>query len=111
MVGELVGSEDTAVAGAEVELQGKRDVELVLQSEEAVRASLAVVDAPSGNGIRVRVARIRVRVITGIAGLQTDDVVERLPVVADAAAQTHKPVQSFDEPSLVHEVRGDFRRP
>ena len=111
VISKLVDGEDAAIAWPEVKLHGKRDVEFVFQSEEAVCAGFAVVDAPSGNRIRIRVTRIRVRVITSIARFQADDVVERLPVVADAAAQASEPVQTFVQPSLVHEVRGDIHRP
>ena len=111
VVGESVREEDAAVAGTEVELQGERDVELVLQSEETVRTGFAVVDTPNGGGVLVRVGRVGNRIVARVARFQASDVGEGLPVVAEAAAQADKSVQTFAQPPFVHEVRGEVQRP
>ena len=92
VVGEAVEIEDAAIARSEIELEGEVSVDEVFQTENGVRAAFGVVAAPL-RPVFVEIAE------------------EIVPGVADAAAHPDKSVQVAREPALVHEVRGEFRRP
>ena len=91
MVSEVT-VEDAAVARAEIELEGEVRVDEVFQTNNGIRTAFGVVAAP--------LLTIFVEIAEKI-----------VPSVADASAHTHEPVQVAGEPSFVHKIRSELRRP
>jgi hypothetical protein len=84
--------EDAAVTWAKIELEGEVSVDEVFQTENGIRAAFGVVAAP--------LLPIFVEIAEKI-----------VPSVADASAHTHESEQVAGEPSFVHEIRSELRRP
>ena len=84
--------EDAAVTWAKIELEGEVSVYEVFQTENGIRAAFGVVAAP--------LLPIFVEIAEKI-----------VPSVADTSAHTHESEQVAGEPSFVHEIRSELRRP
>ncbi len=85
--------EETAVTGAEVELQSHRSFEFVFEAEDAVGTALAEVSAAVVDAKP-----------TGVVGNAT-------PAVSDAGPKTNKSVQSAAKSTFEHEVGIQFEIP
>lgn len=85
-------SEEAAVAGTEVELQGNGRVEFVFEAEDAVGAAFA-------------------EVVAGSDKADPGGVGDVAPAVADAEAQAEHPVETFSEMAFEHKVGVEFEVP
>ena len=92
IMGVIIFGEQAAVARPEIELQGHRRIEFVLQTDDAVGAALA-------------------KVAACVPDSKDTLIPDSVPAVADAGANTHQTVKATREMPLEHEVGVQLQRP
>ncbi len=92
IMGIIPFGEEAAVARPEIELQGHRRLEFVFEAEDAVGAALA-------------------EIATCVPRSQETIIVECIPAVTDAGANTDQSIKTTCQVALEHEVRIQLQRP